>query len=368
MNKNLRINFLFPAYYSEPIGGYLVVYEYANYLAAQGHKVTIVFPRRHHENRERLSILQPLKDALRIREINKANQPLVSWFSFHRDITLKLSPDLSSKNVPDAHITVATAWQTAGAVEILPETKGAKFYLIQHYETWDGPKEKVDHTWRMPLKKIVISRWLLELGNLLGGRDMRHIPNAIDFNRYKISISPENRPLSILSLYHHSAFKGLPDALAVLMRFHTEFPEVPVIMFGTPDRGSEIPEWITYHQNPRQDFLVGELYNRSAIYLSASLAEGWALPPAEAMACGCAFVGTDIGGFKDYATHNETALLSPPGDRDGLFKNLCTIVRDPLLRRRIQRLGTSNIHQFSWENSGAELEQYFYESVIQVRV
>jgi glycosyltransferase involved in cell wall biosynthesis len=154
----------------------------------------------------------------------------------------------------------------------------------------------------------------------------------------------------------------VPDLLAVLSRFHAEFPEVTVVMFGTPARGQEIPDWVTYYENPQQDVLVRELYNRSAVYLGASLSEGWALPPAEAMACGCAFVGTDIGGFRDYATNGETALLSPPGDREALFQNLCAIFRDAKLLRRIQRSGTTNIQQFTWARSGAALERYFLEN------
>lgn len=362
MRKLLRVNFLFPAYYPVPVGGYAVVYEYANYLAARGHGVTIIYPRRHHECEDSLSIFQPLKDRWRIRETLQRNRPLVAWFKFHPDIKFLLTPDLQSSHIPDADVTVATGWQTAGSVNMLPKNKGIKFYLIQHYEIWAGPKEKVDATWRMPLKKIVISKWLKELGQDLSVHDFYHIPNGIDFERYKVIIPPEERPFSILSLYHHATFKGVPDLLAVLSRFHTEFPEVPVVMFGTPARGREIPDWITYHENPPQEVLIIKLYNRSAVYLAASISEGWALPPAEGMACGCAFVGTDIGGFRDYASHGKTALLSPPGNREALFQNLCAMARDTHLLRRIQRAGTNNIQQFTWANSGAAMEQYFIES------
>jgi glycosyltransferase involved in cell wall biosynthesis len=362
VRKPLRINFLFPAYYPHPIGGYAVVYEYANYLSSRGHSVRIVYPRRHHESRPPRTVLQPLKDYWRIRETRQRHQPLVPWFELNPDVKLILTPDLQNDNVPDADVTVATSWETAGSVNILSGSKGVKFYLIQHYEVWSGPKEKVDATWRMPLKKIVISKWLQEIGKDLGEQNLRHIPNAIDSKRYRVIIPPENRPLSILSLYHHERFKGVSDSIEVLSRFHEEYADVPVVMFGTLARGKEIPDWISYFENPPQDVLIGEIYNRSAVYLGASLAEGWGLPPAEAMACGCAFVGTDIGGFKDYASHGETALLSSPGNREALLHNLRAIARDSQLLRRIQRAGTSHIQQFTWENSGAALEQYFLES------
>lgn len=361
MNTALRVNFLLPAYYVGPVGGYLVVYEYANYLAARGHRVTIIYPGPHQESVPVDSFFQTLKDRLRINGMRRRNKSLVSWFEFHRNVRLTLTPDLQARSIPDAEVTVATAWQTAGAAASLPASNGAKFYLIQHYETWSGPKDEVDATWLLPMKKITISRWLYDLGQGLGADNLRHIPNGIDFTRYRVTTPPEQRPMSVLSLYHHESFKGVPDALAALRGFHEQFPHVPVSMFGTSPRGEDVPDWISYFENPDQDVLVRDLYNGHAVYLGASLAEGWALPPAEAMACGCAFVGTDIGGFRDYATNGVTALLSPAGDREALLRNLCAVAQDPELLRSIQRRGTSNIQQFTWEKSGAALERYFRE-------
>ena len=176
-------------------------------------------------------------------------------------------------------------------------------------------------------------------------------------------ISPSTRPLSILTLYHRAAWKGVTDALVALKQVHRKYPEVRVTMFGAVPKGPEVPGWVRYYQNPSQAVLVDELYNRSAIYLGASWAEGWALPPAEAMACGCAFVGTDVGGFRDFAVHNETALLSPPKQPDELVRNLCRVIEDESLRRRLQQAGTALIRTFTWERSGMALEEYVREAV-----
>jgi glycosyltransferase involved in cell wall biosynthesis len=132
-------------------------------------------------------------------------------------------------------------------------------------------------------------------------------------------------------------------------------------MFGTTCRGADIPNWIQYHQNPPQDILVRDIYNEGTVYLAASLTEGWPLPPAEAMACGCAFVGTDSGGCRDYAKHGITALLSPPGDRDALLTNLCRIIDDRSLAAEIQESGTAFIQKFTWDRSGSMLEAYLVD-------
>jgi glycosyltransferase involved in cell wall biosynthesis len=354
----LKICFLLPAYLPAPIGGYRVVYEYADYLAGKGHEVTLVYPRQASVERDR-SPVDRAKDMVWPSLIALRNRPLVNWHKLHPLIRTELTSALTDRDVPDGDIVVATSWRTAGPAAALSPRKGQKFYLIQHHETWDGPEEEVDATWRLPLRKIVISKWLLELGEKLGASDMRHIPNGIDLQRFRVINPPERRPLGILSLYHDQIFKGIPDAMAVLSAYHERFPDVPITMFGAKERGPDLPDWIEFHHNPDQDALVRDIYNANSVYYSASLAEGWALPPAEAMACGLAFVGTDIGGFRDYATHGETALLAPPGDRAGMLANLIAISEDDALRRLIQQNGTRNIARFTWDAAGAAMEEYF---------
>lgn len=346
-----------------PIGGFRVVYEYADFLAARGHAVTIIFSRRQRTPSEARSWLEPAKKRLWSLKTRLRNRPLVPWHALHPSIRLLLVSAVRDDLIPDGDVIVATFWSTAQPVAALSRAKGAKFYLIQHHEIWGGPEAEVNATWRLPLHKIVISKWLEELGGELGATELRHIPNGIDLKRFRVITPPEDRPFSILSLYHHQEFKGVPDALAVLRRYHERFPDVPVTMFGAMPRGPEIPEWIRYIANPDQASLVRDLYNRHAVYFGASLAEGWALPPAEAIACGCAFVGTDIGGFRDYASDGDTALLSPAGDRDGLLGNLVRITEDTMLRTRIQRRGTENIQRFTWTAAGSAIEAYFREYV-----
>lgn len=357
----LRINFVLPGYSDEPVGGYRVVYEYADALAARGHEVRIIFPEYVNRPPEAGTNLQRLRHAFWRFAMRVKHRPLVTWYRFDSPVRLRLVAELNERGVPDADVVVATAWKTAPATARFPSRKGRKYYLVQHYETMWGPKEQVDATWRLPMRKIVIAKWLEEVGRSLGADAMRYIPNGIDLDHFRILDAPEKRPMHIVTLNHHMAFKGVPDAVATLEMYHEKFPQVPVTMFGIPERGSEIPQWIRYVRDPDQASLVRDIYNRATVYLGASLSEGSALPPAEAMACGCAFVGTDIGGFREYAAHEETALLSPPGDRARLLENLVRITVDDVLRMRIQRQGTDHVRQFTWERAAAALEEYLLD-------
>jgi glycosyltransferase involved in cell wall biosynthesis len=271
--------------------------------------------------------------------------------------------DLDASEVPDGDVVFATAWQTAEYVLGYPKRKGAKFYLIQHYETWSGPKDRVDATWRAPLNKVVISRWLYELGQALGCEHIEYIPNGIDHERYHLLNPISIRPKRIAMLFHTMDWKGCPDGLRALGIVKNQHPDLRVTLFGTPRRSGSIPDWVEYFRDPPQTEIVGRIYNESSIFLCPSWTEGFALPPAEAMACGCAVVSTDCGGVRDFLENEVTALISPPRDPEALAQNMLRLLQDDELRQRLARAGQERIQGFSWERSADQLDKLIGGSV-----
>ncbi len=363
----MRVTFVFPSHALLPGGGARVALEYANYLAHHGHEVNLVFPRSigldAESLRVRTTLIREWWEALLSAEVRRLiGKSALRWMALDRRINLFFVSGLDSRFIPEADATFATYWRTAEYLIKYPPSKGRKFYLIQGYEIWAGPDDRIEATWRFPMHKVVISGWLYDLGKRLGAQSMRHIPNAVDHRHFRIVDTLGARRHGIISVYHFRPMKGSQDLLSVFWGLHDRYPDARITMFGTDRKGAEIPDWIDYFQNPSQN-LIRDLYNHHAIYVSASYSEGWALPPAEAMACGCAFVGTDSGGLRDYAINGRTALLSPPGDRKAIFENLCRVIEDPELRNRLQKAGTEYIRQFTWEKSGALLETYLHEVV-----
>ena len=113
-----------------------------------------------------------------------------------------------------------------------------------------------------------------------------------------------------------------------------------------------------YHRDPDQRFIVDEIYNRSSIFLSPSLAEGFGLPPAEAAACGCALVCTDSGGVRDYAEHGVTALLSAPQDPVTLAEHIHMLLQDEPLRVRLAEAAHARVKRFTWDHSADLMERF----------
>jgi len=221
--------------------------------------------------------------------------------------------------------------------------------------------ERVANTWRLPLQKIVISRWLQKLVADVG-ESATYIPNGLDFDDFGVDVPPSERePQRLLMLHHEQPLKGSRDGLEAMRLTRRQIPQLSGTIFGVPAKPKGLPPWISYQQKP-----VGrplrKLYNEAAIFVAPSWAEGFGLPPAEAMQCGAALCATDIGGYREYAIHNQTALLSPPKNPESLASNITNLVRNNLLRLRLAEQGHEYIQRFTWERAVSALERLFADT------
>jgi glycosyltransferase involved in cell wall biosynthesis len=331
-----------------PAGGPKVVYEYANHLTRRGHRVTLVHPAL---NPAGVTPLQAARGAVAFiaRSVTQSFRP-TTWFPIEPSVRLRWVPSLSHLFIPDGDAVVATAWSTAERITKYPASKGRQFYLIQSWETWHGPNNRVIATWKAPLTRIVIASWLLSVAKKLGV-EAAYIPNAIDHNRFGVDTRIEDRdPNHVMMLLHPHPVKGSADGLEALSIVKERLPELRLTLFGTSAPNASIPSWAEYRRLPNQQELR-ECYNRAALFVAPGHLEGWPLPPAEAMLCGAALVATNIPGHREYAIHGNTALLSPAKDTRQLANNIVRLISDRDLRLRIARAGHEYIKKFRWEES-----------------
>lgn len=288
----MRIGFLLPRFSPTPIGGVKVVYEYAARLAQRGHDVEVIHTRRLTPvaGQRVQNVLRPL---MKQREVARG-----FWFPDWAPARLRFSAHINRVLAEPRDVLVATGWRTAAPVAAPAARAPRKYYLIQHHETWDGPADAVNATWRLPLHKIVIARWLEHVARDLGvGDAVSYVPNGIDFDRFRRLTPPQDRnPHQVAMLYHPAGWKGARDGLAALAQARAAVPDLTALLFGTTGP-PELPTWVSYQQLPSPPVLEA-LYNRCAIFLHPSHAEGWPLPPAEAMAAGAALVGFANGGVR----------------------------------------------------------------------
>lgn len=348
----MTINFILPFAGNKPIGGFKIVYEYANRLAEKNHMINLIHPSYTFKE----SALKNLKYLLSYykRKMDKSYNP-DNWFQLNPKVNSMWIREINNDNIPDADVLIATAWRTVTCSQKLNDSKGEKFYFIQHYETWNGPEDEVNATWKMPFKKIVIAEWLKEIAESMGEKAY-YIPNAFDFSEFGMDISPEKRDgKKVMMLYNKLEFKGSDYGLNAFKKLKDQFPELEIILFGVPQKPEGLPGWMTYYRTPERK-LLRQLYNEACVFVSPSLAEGFPLPPAEAMMCGAALACSDIGGHREYAIEGETALLFKPKDVDGIVTVVKKLLLDNEFRINLAKKGNEFIKQFTWTRAADEFE------------
>ena len=354
MKSKLRVTFIMPRTGEWASGGFRIIYQYANHLSRRGHTVTVVHPGRLVINP---TAIDHVKNAARyaLRKIDGRYKPDV-WLPIDPNVRLICVPSLSERHVPDGDVVIATAWQTAEWVSNYSPSKGRGFYFIQHLETWNGPEERVLATWKAPLRKIVPSKWLVEIAQGLG-ESTDYIPYGLDMDKFQIVTPSEKRPPDrLMMLYHRAEWKGCDDGLTALNLVREKYPHIRVTLFGVPERPETLPDWIDYYHKPSPDLLSG-LYNQAAIFVAPSRTEGWGLTGCEALLSGAALVATDIDGHREFAFHEQTALTSPARQPHALAENILRMIQSPELRVDLATKGFQFVRQLTWERATSSFEK-----------
>ena len=111
---------------------------------------------------------------------------------------------------------------------------------------------------------------------------------------------------------------------------------------------------------PRKDI---EFYYAAAdAYTGPSLEDTFALPPAEAMACGIPVIVSSENGTFEIITHGSDGLiLSDPNDTDTLVAMIRKLYEDADFRTMLAEKANVTARQFTWERNGHDLAEIFEE-------
>ncbi|MBI2159584.1 MAG: glycosyltransferase family 4 protein [Candidatus Rokubacteria bacterium] len=324
-------------------GGVRAILTYADRLAVRGHDVTLVVPAKSPPRAAWRNLRHAGPDWM------PGFRPRLRWVARWRADAL-----------PDGDVVVATAWESAAAAAGAPARCGAKFYFVQHYESlYHGTPATVDATYRLRLRKIVISTWLRDVMRERFQSDGEVLVTPVDpvlFHAVPVTVTTP-RP-RVLMLQHEKAWKGVADGLEAVARVKPRVPGLVLVGFGVKPPPVALP-YEEFHLSPPQEKLA-EVYSSCEIYLCPSWDEGLGMPPMEAMACGAALVTYDNGGCRDYARDGETALVARRRDVADLAAKLERLVTDETLRARLAKAGTRYVTTaFEWDRAVARMEALF---------
>ncbi len=340
-----------------PVGGYKIVYEYANMLAAEGYNVIIAYS---HARCHYKALWKYIYTFIGFyyRKF-KGQLRGGTYFSFHENVHKLFCYRFSFPwlNIEHNDIVFATAYETAvelNKIKSIPQSQ--KYYFIQGYELWADSQEKVKDSYRFGMNNIVIAPWLKEIVEEAGAK-ATCIMNGFNFNEFQLTKPIRNRDrYHVVMLNHTLEHKRCEDAWKALDIVKETIPQLHVTMFGAYPLSKDLPTWYTYHRNPTKEEII-KIYNNGAIYIAASDFEGFGLTVGEAMICGCAVACTNNGGFLCMAKDKETALVSDIYDVESLAKNVSLLIKDDRLRWNIANKGHEYIKKFTWEASFSKLKK-----------
>jgi len=113
----------------------------------------------------------------------------------------------------------------------------------------------------------------------------------------------------------------------------------------------------TYYGKGLPQEKMAEKYSSADIFIEASWSAGWNNPVAEAMACKVPVICSDIGGVRDFAFHEKTALLVPPKDPNAIASAVLRLIYDEKLKNVLRNNAYNHILKFDWDDSARRLEE-----------
>ena len=163
--------------------------------------------------------------------------------------------------------------------------------------------------------------------------------------------------------------KGIQCVIRAVEGLYKEYPNLKLVFFDSlvgedkrdPRPMIKTPVPHEFYLNLPQSKMAW-LYSQADIFVSAERRAGWSNTTAEAMACQIPVVCTRSG-TRDFAFHNQTALVVPFPHPLLLRYQVKKLVKDEKLCLRLGRAGYEKIQIFSWSSLVDELEKIFKERV-----
>ena len=269
-------------------------------------------------------------------------------------------------DLPDADIVIATWWETAEWVAKLSPRKGVKAYFIQHDETQlSAEKDRVIATWALPMHKLAVAQWLVDLGKTrCPGDEIALMPNAVDLDQFNAPPRGKQQSPTVGVMYSQAKFKGCDIALRAFEIAREKIPDLKLVAFGTqgPNATLPLPADARYVKDPPQDDIRG-IYADCDAWLFASRSEGFGLPILEAMACRTPVIATPAGAAPELLANGGGLLVKPedPIDMAAAIQRICAM--DDSAWREISQRAYQTACAHTWDDAANRLEIFLHHVI-----
>ena len=322
----------------EVSGGVKVIVEHAEALAARGHDVSIASLR-----------------------------PPEAWMPV--GVPVAVLPEISAATLPAADVHVATWFET-----VVPTVRAGKARRVVHFsQGYEGiyphvahRKVEIDEAYRQDVPKLLISEHLVGLYEGVFPGPFHVLPQAIRAADYAPP-DPERegpRSPSVLGVVGpiEGLNKGIRFGLEAFRLLRASGRDVRL------HRASQLPL-----SDVEREIVVPDVYAHGAsvsamarwyhgvdVLVHPSFeAEGFPLPPLEAMAAGVPAVLTDIPSYRPIPP--DAAPRVPPGDAGAMAREVARLLDDPALWRARRARGMAVAATFSLAKAVDALERALEE-------
>ena len=163
--------------------------------------------------------------------------------------------------------------------------------------------------------------------------------------------------------------------LATLLKALTQLADLPVQLLVVSNEAAAVSQAVAQYAGlqglvhvfpPRKD--VEFYYAAADAYVGPSLEDTFALPAAEAMACGLPVIISARAGASDIVHDGVDALiLNDPKDAGALATMIRRLYAEGPFRERLGEEAAKTASQYTWERNGRELRAIFEEVLLRKR-
>jgi phosphatidylinositol alpha-mannosyltransferase len=223
-------------------------------------------------------------------------------------------------------------------------------------------------------KRIAVSASARDtVGRHLGGT-YEIVPNGVDVERFA-SAEPipelSDGTLNVLFVGRMEPRKGARFLLAALPAIRSALPDSRVTFVGggplTWYYRLHVPrscgDYATFEGRVSADMLP-RYFRTADIYCSpATGGESFGIVLLEAMAAGAAIVASNISGYGDVVSHEDTGILVPPGDPSAIADAIVRVGRDEALRGALVGNARRSVERYSWVRVTREILDVYEDAV-----
>jgi phosphatidyl-myo-inositol alpha-mannosyltransferase len=207
--------------------------------------------------------------------------------------------------------------------------------------------------------------------NRFSSRDISIIPNGIDLDQFKGSITEKRYKNTLLFLGRLEPRKGVFYAIKAFEKLKTKNPDLKLIIAGDGDQRVEIESYISANQI--QDItLLGfvseiekiKLLQQSSIYLATAIyGESFGIVLLEAMAAGIPMAGFANEGYKNIITPEISPYFKEPKDIIGLCEAAQSLFSNDSQRDNIALNGISQARDYDWKFIANDIENLYNQLI-----